>query len=235
MRKKLKLAIQQEFSPPPPEKKEEFLRRLPAGNMGWGAFLLTQAGYLGKGNWILSALVFAAALAGSRWWGKDGLVFLGACMPLLALTLVTESGRSERYGMAEFEQSSRFSLRGVLLARLSILGAVNFLVFCLVLPLVGAGRGWLERAVYLACPYLLTACLGLEIVRRQRGKEGFYLCILAALGVSMGGLMMFQCCPKLYDPEEFFWWVAALGLLTLGTGKECVIFVKQKEEAAWNL
>lgn len=236
MNRKLKKALKAHFEPPAPGKREAFFRTIPQPSIGTIAFLCTQAGYIRKRAWGVSALAFSVALAGGRWLGRDVLWWVSALMPLLALSLLTEGGRSEAWGMAEFELSTRFSLKSVVLARLGILGGANLALFWLLVSLVwgSSAAGLMETAVYMACPYLLTAFAGLWALRRVRGTEGVYLCCAIAAGVCAGNLLLHQSFPAVWTEEYVVWWVAAAAALTLGTVRQGCRMVKQTEELAWS-
>ncbi len=135
MNSNMKRLLKECFEAPEPKKKREFIASLPSPDVSIMDFLLSQAAYIPKWIWSLSALIFVVALVGAGYLKKDMLWCVSACMPLLALAPVTESGRSQRWNMAELEMSSRFSLKSVLLARLGILGLADLLLFFLLLPL----------------------------------------------------------------------------------------------------
>ena len=237
MNRKMETLLKEYFRAPEPEGKRSFLDSLPAEPMGLTDFLLFQAGYMPKWIWCLSVLMFALSLLGAGYFEKDMLWCISACMPLPALALVTVSGRSQTWGMAELEMSARFSLKSVRLARLGIVGIANLLLFFLLLPLayMNGDRSLLETGIYMLCPYLLTVFLGLWASRKVHGREGAYLCAAAALGVGLGNAMMYQCIQDLYAAGSFQWWAAAFVLLSLGAARQCAETVKQKGETLWNL
>ena len=237
MNGKMKMQLKEYFEAPEPEKKREFMAGLPSQDVSIMDFLLSQGAYIPKWVWGLSALIFALALIGAGYLKKDILWCVSACMPLPALAFVAESGRSETWGMAELEMSSRFSLRSVLLARLGILGLADLLLFFLLLPLayMNGEKTLFETGVYMLCPYLLTVFLGLWASRRVQGREGAWLCGAIALGVGLGYVLMYQSSLEFYAAGNFPWWAAAFVLLSLGTAKQCAETLKQKEEPVWNL
>ena len=230
MNRKMETLLKEYFRAPEPEGKRRFLNSLPAEPMDLTDFLLFQAGYMPKWIWCLSVLMFALSLLGAGYFEKDMLWCISACMPLPALALVTVSGRSQTWGMAELEMSARFSLKSVLLARLGIVGIADLLLFFLLLPLayMNGDRSLLETGIYMLCPYLLTVFLGLWASRKVHGREGAYLCAAAALGVGLGNAMMYQCIQDLYAAGSFRWWAAAFVLLYNGAAPEC-------SETLWNL
>lgn len=237
MKKELKNALIESFDPPAPTRKKAFLRSVPKPPIRIFEFVCTQTAYIRKWVWGISALIFGAAFIGAEYLERDMLWFVSALMPLLALSVLTESGRSEAYGMAEFELSTRFSLKSVVLARLWILGAVNFALFCLLVPFAcrNSDAGILQTGVYMACPYLLTTFGGLWAVRKVRGKEAAYLCAGIAVGVCTGSLMLHQSFPIVYTDQVFIWWIAAVIILGIGTTNQCCQMIKQTEELAWSL
>ena len=237
MNRDMKERLKEYFAAPEPERKGHFLNSLPAKPVGLSDFLLFQAAYIPKWVWGLSVLVFAPALVGAGFLKKDMLWCISACMPILALALVAESGRSERWGMAELEMSTRFSRKSILLARLGILGLADLLLFFLLLPLayMNGDRSLLETGIYMLCPYLLTVFLGLWASRRVHGRECAWVCGAVALGVSLGNTLMYQSIQGFYAPTGFRWWAAAFVLLSLGAARQCAETVKQKGETLWNL
>ncbi len=237
MNRDMKERLKEYFAAPEPERKGHFLNSLPAKPVGLSDFLLFQAAYIPKWVWGLSVLVFAPALVGAGFLKKDMLWCISACMPILALALVAESGRSERWGMAELEMSTRFSRKSILLARLGILGLADLLLFFLLLPLayVNGDRSLLETGIYMLCPYLLTVFLGLWASRRVHGRECAWVCGAVALGVSLGNTLMYQSIQGFYAPTGFRWWAAAFVLLSAGVAGQCYKTIKEKEAPVWNL
>lgn len=237
MNSNMKRLLKECFEAPEPEKKREFIASLPSPDVSIMDFLLSQAAYIPKWIWSLSALIFVVALVGAGYLKKNMLWCVSACMPLLALAPVTESGRSQRWNMAELEMSSRFSLKSVLLARLGILGLADLLLFFLLLLLayVNGDSSLLETGIYMLCPYLLTVFLGLWISRRVHGQECAWVCGAVALGVSLGNTLMYQSIQGFYAPTGFRWWAAAFVLLSAGVAGQCYKTIKEKEAPVWNL
>lgn len=237
MNKELKNALRESFEIPEPIRKKEFLRSIQKPYIGIFEFVCTQIVYIHKWFWVLSVFIFTVALIGAKYLERDMLWCISAFMPLLALSVLTESGRSETYGMAEFELSTRFSLKSVVLARLSILGVANFVLFCLLLPCAHMNNraSILQTSVYMACPYLLTTFGGLWATRRIRGKEATYFCAGIAVGVCVGSLILQQSFPIIYTEQDLIWWLATVIILGIGTTNQYYKMMKQTEELTWNL
>ncbi len=145
MKQHLRQELKNVFDAPQPLHKRAFLRTLEQPKISIPAFILTQFGYIRRWVWIVSALVFVLSATGAAGLSQDTVWVASALMPLLALTVVSESGRSQNYEMAELEMATRFSLRSVVLARLGILGMENLIVLSLLLPVDTArqaSRSW---------------------------------------------------------------------------------------------
>lgn len=237
MNKELKNVLKESFEAPVPIRKKAFFRSIQRPSISMPEFVCAQSAYIRKWVWGISVLIFAVAFIGAEWLERDMLWCLSAFMPFLALSVLTESGRSETYGMAEFELSTRFSLKSVVLARLGILGAANLALFLLLVPFAyrNNGAGILQTGVYLACPYLLTTFGGLWAVRKMRGKEAVYLCAGIAAAVSTGNIFLYDSFPIVYMGQRFRWWITALIIFGIGTIIQCCQMVKQMEELTWNL
>lgn len=236
MDKNLKEALRRGFEAPPPVRRKAFLRDAPPQPVGMFSFLGIQARYIPKWIWWFSGVLFLVSLGGSCVFQKEALWMLSALMPLLALALLAESGRSERFGMAELEQASRFSYKSVVLARLGIIGAENLLLAGLLLPLAlkDHDRSLIQAGIYLTVPYLLTAYLGAWALRRIRGREGDFVCAGIGLSVSAGSVLLRQNCPSIYERDYLGWWLAA-GLLLASAGIYQYSRMAGEEELPWNL
>ena len=237
MKKKWKKELKQAFEPPAPMRKKEFIKGLESPCIGFFKFMMIQTGYIRKWVWFVSAFTFFTALAGAVVLSADVLWWVSAWMPLLALTMVVESGRSESYAMAEMEMATRFSLKSVLMARMGILGAENLLLLCLLLP-IGLCNNVLypiQAGLYMLTPFLLTAFTGLSIMRRFRGREASYLCAGVAVCIGFSVIFLRNSMPRLYGEDYLLWWSAAAAALCIGTVKRYHQFIDRMEDFIWNL
>ena len=89
----------------------------------------------------------------------------------------------------------------------------------------------LQMGLHLLVPYLLSALLGVEIVRRFRGPEGFYGTLAAGVMVSAAA-MLAQL--SRWEEPPLGWWLAAAVVLAAGTGWVCRNLLLQSEEYGWN-
>lgn len=231
-----KTELQQAFAPPPPKRKREFLRQVSRRQMTFCNFLLSQVCYLKKWVWCATALLFAVSILGAAVLSLNMVWVIASCSPLLALTVLSENGRSERYQMEELELSTRFSLRSVLLARMAVLGIANLVLLAMLLPvaLLNNTLSLLAAGLYILTPYMLTACIGLSIARKFRGKDGLYACMGVSVMVSISISLSHIQAPFLYLEPHIPWWFLSLTVLTIATAKHCVNMIQQTEELSWN-
>lgn len=237
MNKELKRALKESFEAPAPVHKKAFFRSILKPPISTFEFVCTQVTYIRKWVWGLSAIILATAFIGAEWIDKDLLWCISSFMPLLALAVLTECGRAEIYGMVEFELSTRFSMKSVVLARLGIIGISTLILLCVIIPFTTASSKLtlLKAGVYIICPYLLTVSLGFWTVRKIHGKESFYVCTGIAVAVSGGNVILSQMFSMIYQDQNFIWWIAVLMILCLGAANQCYKMINQTEELAWNL
>lgn len=219
MKQKFKEDLILAFETPPPLRKKEFLRKLKLPKISTAEFIFSQLGYIRKWIWGVSALIFGISLIGSVVLSVDMLWVISAFTPLLALTLLSESGRSESYDMTELEMATRFSLRSVLFARLGILGMENLSLLCLLAPF-GSWNNALtpvQAGAYIITPFLLTTFSGLRIVHKYRGREAIYICAGITSCISFSVFFTHMTFPQIYQRTHLVWWMGAMLLLSIGT------------------
>ncbi|MBE5972605.1 MAG: hypothetical protein E7246_08835 [Lachnoclostridium sp.] len=234
---KWKDELKQAFDAPLPLQKIEFLNKLELPQMTLHSFLISQIGYIRKWSWYVSTLVFAIAVLGLAFFPEAVLWLISGLTPLLSLTIVSESGRSELYNMAELEMSTRFSLRSVTFARLGILGLTNLLLLGILLP-IGLWSSTVNpfaAVLYIFTPFLLTTFIGLYIVRKSRGREAMHACVGTSVGISISLFLSHNIIPFIYQEQCLSVWLAAALALLFGNGKQCITIIKQKEDFVWNL
>ena len=239
MNNQLKRNIQKAFAAPEPDQQEKarFLRTLPQPQIGMLRFLLVQASYVRKATWILSGLILLLAIFVARNMRQDALWVVSASIPLLGLLAVTESTRSMTYGMSEFEMSTRFSLKSVVLARMSILGLINFAVIAALTPLCRSGHDFslIQTGMYLMVPYLLTVNFSLWIARRVNGRETIYGCMCVATIVSGINTSLHFATDLIYQEIYTSWWLVLSVFLLIELAYEIHCTIKRTEEYTWNL
>lgn len=235
MKYALKESLKECFEAPAPLHKKEFLQKLPQPKMNLFEFTFYQAGYIRKWIWAVSAFIFAAALIFGSMFPAHMLWIVSALTPFLALTILSECGRSERYEMNELEMATRFSLKSIVIARLGILGIENLLFLCLLIPVSiwKQATDPLWTGLYILIPYLLTAYIGLCIVRRFRGPETIYFCAAAAICIS--ALSMLSAHDILLfglTESRIMWWIIIAFILCIGTAKQLLQIINRTEELA---
>ena len=239
MSNQLKRSIQKAFAAPKPDQQEKarFLRTLPQPQISMFRFILVQASYVRKVSWVLSGLILLLALFGAYNISQDTLWVVSAFVPALGLLAVTEGNRSMMYGMSEFEMSTRFSLKSVVMARMSVLGVLDFIVLVCAIPLCYTGSGFslLQTGLYLLVPYMLTVNISLWIIRRFQGQETVYVCMSVAALIGGANVGLHFITDLIYQNANIVWWFILLVLLFAGMAHEIYLAIKQTEEYTWNL
>lgn len=220
MNRQLRTKMQQAFAvpKPDPQKKEMLLRTLPQPRISMPRFLLVQATYLRKKTLFLSMFLLFLALARAYYTDKDTLWAVSAIIPFLGLLAVTESTRSMVYGMDEFEMSTRFSLKSVMLARMSILGLLDFGILLSLIPLCNArsDNSFFQTGIYLFVPYMLTVNICLWIARHFHSKDVIYACMSVAVLVSAANTGLHVIAEFVYLIAYVKWWLVLCALLLGG-------------------
>ena len=230
-KRQLKRALRDAYPAPDGAKKRALLRAMPPAPVSHLRFLLGQAGHIRKSAWAASLGVFALALAVGRLAPGDAVWATAALTPFAAMAAVAEGGRSALYGMEELELSSRFGLRSVVLARMGVLGLAHLLLLAVLAPLGPAGL--VRTGTYLLTPYLLTALLGMALLRRRPGREALYAVAAGAVLVA-GSAPVLHSALNAYAPANFRWWLLALALAAGLTGREYRKTIDKTEELSWN-
>ena len=239
MSNQLKRSIQKAFAAPKPDQQEKarFLRTLPQPQISLFQFILVQASYVRKVSWVLSGLILLPALFGAYNISQDTLWVVSAFVPVLGLLAVTEGNRSMMYGMSEFEMSTRFSLKSIVLARMSILGLINFAVIAILTPLCRIGNDFslLRTGMYLMVPYLLTVNFSLWITRQVNSRETIYGCMCVAVIVSGINTGLHLVTDLIYQEIYTSWWLVLSVFLLIELAYEIHCTIKRTEEYTWNL
>lgn len=240
------------FSAPIPQRKKEFLEYLQKENVyrediqshkkqvantakapiGIGSCILSQITYIRKWVYLASLLILALAVIAADYAGTNSVWVVAAIMPFIALCMVTESTRSETYGMAELEMASRFSIRSIMLARFATIGAVHMISLCILIPVVGHSAliSFLQAGIYLLVPYLAASVLEFAAIRRLRGKEGLSVCMVVSVMVSVLNTMLKGLLTYLFGAGQFVIWLILAVYLTGRAIREYRIMIYQTQE-----
>lgn len=236
MDQKLKEVLQDAYCAPVPERKAAFLKQHRRRELGRWELVAVQAGYIRWWVWGLSLGVFGVILwTAARPYLATGLSWAAALTPFLALLVVSENGRARFYQMEELELACRVPQASVMLARMVVLGLFHFALLGALTPALtawgGLGTAW--TALYLLTPYLCTAALGMELIRRVRGREGVLACGSVAAIVSVAGTLATYQRPELYRPEYLPMWGVASAVSAFAVGVEIMLRLKGRE-LQWN-
>ena len=233
---KLKKEIKAAFEAPAPQKKEEFLSRFDEKQLSLTKFILSQAGYIGRLTWFGFAAILICAIVSPITVNDSALWFVSSLMPILALLLVSESARSERYKMAELETVTRFSLRSVLMARMVILGGMSFIMLLVCAPTVMFFCDYpaIFSGLFVVTPFFLTSAVGLLTVRKIKGQAAIYSVTAEAFFISILVLIARNSPERYMNPGaiKVFMIVAAVSLVI--TLLEGICRIKGTEEITWS-
>lgn len=236
MNRKMKNDLRMLYQWPDPRGKQEFLKTIPELKMTHGEFLRSQAGYISKWNWLISAAVFICGIiAGAGESTFTGV--LSAMLPILALSLVADSSRSVRHGMEELEMSAKFSLKAVLTAKFIILGTGNIILLAVLFPmLMGSGKyEFIYTALLILFPYLLSCFCNLVIIRKIHRKENIYYCSGVSALICIFMLVVIYREADIYSLMRPLGWGVILIILAVMTVREGKKVLHQSEEFVWSL
>ena len=201
-------------------------------SIGIGTFLLSQIFYIRKRVYLASLLILALAVIAADYVGENSVGAVAAMMPFIALCMVTESARSETYGMAELEMASRFSIKTIMLARFGTIGFVHMVLLCVLILVVRHSTfiSFIHAGIYLLVPYLAASVLEFAAVRRFRGKEAVSACMAISVMVSVINTLLKGLLLELFGPKQIIVWVLLAVYLTGRTGIEYRKMIYQTEE-----
>lgn len=218
MKNKIKDGLKKIYKAPPPERKRDFFHQMDAQPINTRYILKSQVFYISKLEWVLSIVLFAVTAITSCFSRMAVFGTALALVPFLAVAGISESIRSEIYGMDELEMAARFSLKSIILARMCIIGIEN-LILVLSSALFVQGE-LIFTMLYLAVPYFVTVYGSLTIVRNLSRKEGIYVCIGYSAAVSLAFSFGFLNYTWIYQEQFLCFWVAALLLFIFADFKE---------------
>lgn len=236
MKKSFKEELQVIYDAPAPIHKDAFLKQHHRREITIWDFIKIQAGYVSKLSWIGSLVLFSVALVFVRYVSNHTAWAMASLMPVFAVLLLVENGRSTYYGMAELELASRFSLCAVGMARLAAIGIVQIVLFMFLIPvftLCEIGTV-IQGAAYLLVPYLASVILGLIVSRKLNEKDGIYGCIGSALFIEGLQYFAYTSHPAIYAPQnQFGWGILLIGAIII-TVWQIRITSREMEELKWN-
>ena len=242
MKRKLRNGIREAFEPPKSPGKEAFLRNIWQPTLDYRGFLLSQLHYIRKRVWILSFLFVMYSLLfllkqteGSC--SYESVWIIGAMLPFLALTAVSETIKSGWWGMQELELSCRYSLNQVIFARLLFIGSGNLITLTVILVLTEKtlSAGFFRTGLYLLTPYLLTCALCLILSGRVRGREGRYGYAVTAAAVSAANSLLRYLEHSVYQPDYLIFWLFSVGISAGIIVYRLHCMKKEMEARSWNL
>ena len=113
-------------------------------------------------------------------------------MPLAALIITADLGRSKRHQMTELEMVTRFSLRMQKSVRIFIGGVLGIIIHVLIIPFLSIKLGIAPciSVLALGCPYLFTSWGCMLITRKYHNSENIYGCTAIAMSAAIIPIMV---------------------------------------------
>lgn len=217
--------IKKYFEAPEPARKQEFLERAAKqaavrNKISLLYMLWIQFSYISKFLWVLSALIFAGAFIAAGYIGSQIVWCLSASMPFIVTFSLSASLRSVIYGMQEFEMSSRFTLKSIIMSRVIILGAIN--ISLLFIAAFLSGNGMWRSALYMLVPYLLSATGGFIILRKFPSREGVGLSSVFCIVISLIDMKSINSYSFIYEARYTGIWIITVIMLFITACYESV-------------
>lgn len=216
--------IRKYFEAPEPLRKQEFMEKVSLMDLHelrkTSIVYITwvQFSYISKWLWVFSAFIFASIFISNRYIEGETLWFLSAAMPFVVTFSLSESMRSIIYGMREFEMSSRFTLKSIIMLRVAIIGAVN--MFMLLVTAGLCGNNICNSLLYMLVPYLSSATGGFIILRKFPAREGVYFSGTFGAVISLVNVKGVQSYSWIYDERYTAIWTAVFIVLLASASYE---------------
>ena len=215
--------IKKYFEAPEPVRKQEFLERAAKqafirNKISLLYMLWIQFSYISKLLWVFSAGIFAGAFIASRYIDSGIIWCLSAAVPFIVTFSLSASLRSVIYGMQEFEMSSRFTLKSVIMSRITILGTIN--ISMLLITAFLSGNGMWRNALYMLAPYLLSAIGGFIILRKFPSREGIGLSGSFCVVISLIDMESINSYSFIYEARYTGIWIIIIIALFIIAGYE---------------
>lgn len=239
MKIKLKKELRKALEAPAPRSKKQFLKQLCYPKITYREFLIGQLRYIRKRVWCSCALSVWIVwnITQYFWMDEKKIWIISACLPFLALISITELYRSSACHMAELEESCRFGLPQLAMARMSILGAANSaaLLLVLILTLQVSDYGLVRTTLYMMVPYLLVCTICLWIMNAAPDFQSVFICGTAAGLVSAGGVIGEHMSKILYSGHYLYGWITLFTGCVLVSSVQIYQFRKKMRDRIWNL
>ena len=232
--KELKRRIKESFVFPESEREKTFIKAYEQRSMQLSEIVFDELKFMGWKS-LLSGAVFCLMLLSAANEGNTSFMWtLASSLPLFALLLTFTAGRSERFGMAELEASSRFSLRFIRAVRMLIIGSASLiLIFVSTLIVRKNVDGQLLTILcFLAAPYLINVFSCLIITRKRHMNDDLVICaVCTVISCLIPGLVKALNLFVLLSNGVA---LALLSVVLILTIRESVLYVQNGKHIEWN-
>ena len=238
MNKQLKEQLKDTFQPPPSQNKSQFIHNLHYPKATRTSVYITQAGYISKRLWVLSAMIMMVifVIASKEMFLTTTIKAISGVLPFLSLLGIIEIQKSRAYHMVELEMSCPFNFGKITLIRMAIIGTYSFLfVLMVTLCTNQINQSFLTYFIYLSVPFMVSSYLSIWIINRFSRKDTLYVC--GGVTVFVSTITSNQTINQqiLYSQEFAFVWMIAFAVVTILLTLEITKFMKKTEELSWNL
>lgn len=219
MDKQIQTILKDIYSAPRPERRDACIRlyqkRMGYQKMNTLYVLRTQIAYIRKPVWLITFAVFAAAVVGLKTNYSNTVFLVSAMMPFVSGLATLESFRSFGYGMNELEQATRFSLKGILFARIAIIGSFHIIVLFSLVFMISRVLPWsyFMTGAVITIPYLVSSIISMEIERTKYGRNHAYASIVVSALVSAAVVVVSMMERRIFSSMYYVFWIMALFIL----------------------
>lgn len=233
--REIKKMLKAAYASPENEKEKVFIRRYEKRSLHLMSIIKIEARYMGiqsvYAGLVLCMLLFVLARNqdADMVWTVSSLIPVGSLIPMILL-----SG-SERFGMAELEAVSRFSLRYIRTIRMFMMGIFSMVLLAAVsIILLAATVGnTVDCLVFVAVPYLISTYGAMIVTRKWHSRDNIFgvLAVCLFSGLIPFAVKAVRLSGQLSDKVIIF--LAAV--LLAAVIRECRLYVKESEDLSWNL
>ena len=233
--KDVKKMLKDAYRISPSVREEEFLRKHRKRSMRIPDILRLEIKYMGVRSAASGALVLLLLGLLSFSKSPELIWYVSGLLPVVGLLLLSELGKSERYGMQELETASRFSLRFIKSIRIFLMGCATLIIVIATSVVLRGKTGFdfLTILGLIGTPYMLSAWGNLLITRRWHDKENIYGCLAVAFATCLLPALLEKAIR--FQVIQPFVVVSLFVVVSALTVRESILYIREREDLSWNL
>lgn len=216
------------------EREKAFIRANEQRSLRLFDILKLEMKYMGSKCILSGLLLFIGLFAVAEIGNLQMVWYISSLFPFMALLLTELLGKTEKYGMGELEAATRFSLKFIRLVRILLLGVFSLAVICgfsLVMKKF-VPFDLITLLGFMGVPYLANVFGSLLITRKWHSEKNIIGCVICtALSCALPSVMK-----RLLNPANIRPVYSAILLLVVSSAviRECILFIRESGELAWN-